>query len=204
MNSYAAKEIRTNPGVDCWYGDIGTNIAGRVIEVVSKKRFDVIIKQKLLNPLEMRRTSFSSTDGSAVNPASGAQSTADDYIKFLSMLLDKGMYKGKQIISEESINTMLQVQANTELIKYAPEAVSGYSYALGSWVAEGPHLTSPQGGETATVLTCPGLPGTWPLIDLCRGYAYLVFVKNLSSEEKAEEQKELKKLVDEQMPSACN
>ena len=65
VNSYAAREIRTNPGTDFWYGNIGLNIAGRVLEVISKKRFDVLIKQKLFNPMTMRRTSFTSLDGNA-------------------------------------------------------------------------------------------------------------------------------------------
>ena len=65
VNSFASREIRTNPGTDFWYGNIGLNIAGRVLEVISKKRFDVLIKQKLFNPMTMRRTSFTSLDGSA-------------------------------------------------------------------------------------------------------------------------------------------
>ena len=45
VNSFAASEIRANPGTDFWYGNIGLNIAGRVLEVVSKKKFDLLIKQ---------------------------------------------------------------------------------------------------------------------------------------------------------------
>ena len=79
------------------------NIAGRVLEVISKKRFDVLIKQKLFNPLTMRRTSFTSLDGMLINPSGGAVSTAEDYMKFLVMLLNKGNYAGKQILSEASV-----------------------------------------------------------------------------------------------------
>ena len=86
VNSFAAREIRANPGTDFWYGNIGLNIAARVLEVVSKKKFDILIKQKLLNPLGMRKTSFSTLDGSAPNPSGGAISTAEDYMKFLVML----------------------------------------------------------------------------------------------------------------------
>lgn len=205
-NSFAAREIRANPSQDFWYGNIGPNLAGRVIEVISKKRFDVVIKQKLFNPLEMRRTTFTSMDGSATNPAGGAQSTAEDYMKFLMMLLNKGKYKGKQILSEESVNMLMQVQTKPEIMKFVPEAAKGYNYTLGSWAVEDPLLTSPTaGGEgTASVLACPGLFGAWPMVDFCRGYAYLFFVKTLLSEERAEEHKKLKAIVDEQMPSTCN
>src|SRR6267154_66101 len=44
VNSFAARDIRANPGTDFWYGNVGLNIAGRVLEVISKKKFDLLIK----------------------------------------------------------------------------------------------------------------------------------------------------------------
>ncbi len=148
VNSFAAREIRTNPGTDFWYGNIGLNIAGRVLEVISKKKFDVLIKQKLFNPLAMRKTSFTTMDASAINPSGGAVSTADDYMKFLVMLLNKGKVGDKQILSEESVEMMKQVQTTSVKMAYAPKAAEGFGYALGSWVAEEKSSlpTSPEGG----------------------------------------------------------
>lgn len=197
VNSFAAREIRANPGTDFWYGNIGINIAGRVLEVISKKRFDVLIKQKLFNPLGMRRTSFATLDGGPVNPSGGASSTADDYIRFLAMLLNKGKLGGKQILSEESVNALMQIQTKPEFIKHAPKSAQGYNYALGSWVIE-------EGGGKAQVLASPGLFGSWPMIDFCRGYAFLVLTKSLLGEEKAGVYLEIKKSIDEAIPSTCN
>jgi CubicO group peptidase (beta-lactamase class C family) len=196
VNAFARREIRTNPGTDFWYGSIGLNIAGRVLEVVSKKRFDVLIKQKLFNPLAMRRTSFTTLDASAVNPSGGASSTAEDYMKFLVMLINKGKHAGKQVLSEPAVGQMMQIHTRPEQIKYAPKPASGYNYALGSWVVE-------EQNEKAVALASPGLFGSWPMIDVCRGYAYLVLVKNLLSEDRVETHKELKALIDEQIQSAC-
>jgi hypothetical protein len=55
----------------------------------------------------------------------------------------------------------------------------------------------------ATALASPGLFGTWPMVDFCRGYAYIVFVKNLLGEEKAGVHKEMKKIIDKQITSSC-
>ena len=126
VNSFGRKEIRTNPGTDFWYSNTGLNIAGRVLEVISKKNFDVLAKQKLFNPMTMRRTSFSSVDASAVNPSGGATSTPDDYMKFLVMLMNKGKYAGKQILSEAAVEQLMQIQTRPELIKYAPKSATGY------------------------------------------------------------------------------
>lgn len=196
VNSFAAKDIQTNPGEEFRYSNIGLNIAGRVLEVISKKKFDVLARQRLFVPLAMRKTTFSTLDGSAVNPSGGAQSTPEDYMHFLVMLLNKGVYQGRKILSEQAVNQLMEIQTRPELIKYAPKAAQGYNYALGSWVVE------EKNGKT-TALASPGLFGTWPMIDYCRGYAYLFFVKSLLSEQGAEEQMEIKGIIDEKFADRC-
>lgn len=196
VNNFAATDIRTNPGVDFWYGNIGPNIAGRVLEVISKKRFDVLIKQKLFNAVGMHRTSFTTLDGSAANPSAGAVSNAEDYMKFLVMLLNKGKAGDKQVLTEESVEKLKEIQTKSVKISYVPKAAEGFSYALGSWAAE-------ENNGKAVTLACPGLLGTWPMVDFCRGYAYLVFAKDLPGEEKADVHTALKKVIDAQMTSAC-
>jgi CubicO group peptidase (beta-lactamase class C family) len=197
VNSFAAKDIQANPGQEFRYSEIGLDIAGRVLEIVSKKRFDVLARQQLFIPLGMRRTTFSSIDGGAVNPSGGAQSSPEDYMHFLVMMMNKGIYQGKRILSEKAVDEMLQVQTTPDKIKYAPAVAQGYNYALGAWVVE-------QNNGRATSVSSPGLFGTWPLIDYCRGYAYLFFVKNLLSEQRANEQEEIIKLLDDKFGNGCN
>lgn len=196
VNAFAAREIRANAGTDFWYGNIGLNIVGRVLEIVSRKKFDQLIKQKLLNPLGMRKTSFSTMDGSVVNPSGGASSTAEDYMKFMVMLMNKGKHNGQQILSEEAVRQLMQVQTKPTQIKYAPKAAQGFNYALGSWVIE-------EKDGIAGTLSSPGLFGTWPMIDFCRGYAYIVFVKNLLGDERADAHMEIKKIIDKQLGGSC-
>jgi hypothetical protein len=112
-------------------------------------------------------------------------------------LLNKGKYKGQQILTENAIYEMMKQQTQSDQIKYAPKAAEGFNYALGSWVMESDK------NNKATVLASPGLFGTWPAVDYCRGYAYIVFVKNLLGEERAGAEIEIKKVIDVQMPSTC-
>jgi CubicO group peptidase (beta-lactamase class C family) len=196
VNSFAAKDIQTNPGEEFRYSNMGLNIAGRVLEIISKKKFDVLARQKLFVPLVMRKTTFSTLDGSAVNPSGGAQSTPDDYMHFLVMLLNKGIYQGKKILSEQAVNQLCEIQTTPQIIKYAPKAAQGYNYALGAWVIE-------EMDGKATALASPGLFGTWPMVDYCRGYSYLFFVKSLLGEQGAEAQMEIKALIDEKFPNSC-
>ena len=221
VNAFAARDIRANPGTDFWYGNVGLNIAGRVLEVISKKKFDVLIKSKLFIPLGMAKTTFAELNGGPVNPSGGAKSTADDYMKFLVMLLNNGKHNGVQILTENSVNEMRKVQNKTVQIMYAPKSAEGYLYASGSWVIAYKDSTIDAGTKksmtavpplpesrtreisVATSLASPGLFGTWPMIDYCRGYAYIIFVKNLLGEERADAHRQLKKLVDEQLQTVC-
>nr|HPH32258.1 hypothetical protein [Chitinophagaceae bacterium] len=91
---------------------------------------------------------------------------------------------------------MMKIRTSAAMIKYAPKAATGFNYASGAWVVE-------ENNGKATALASPGLFGTWPMIDYCRGYAYLVFVKNILGEERADAYLELKKTVDNQIQENC-
>ena len=177
---------------------MGLNIAGRICEIVTKKKFDMLIKQQLFTPLQMRKTTFSTLDGSAINPSGGAQSTAEEYMHFLQMLLNNGKYNGVQILSEESVNELRKIHTKNASIKYAPNAGAGFQYALGSWVIE-----ETKDGKSSA-LASPGLFGTWPVIDWCRGYASIFFVKTLmKGETKRDLYMQMKEAIDEKLPNKC-
>ncbi len=208
VNEFAKKEIQNNPGTEFRYSNIGLNIAGRIAEVVTKKKFDLLIRQRLFIPLGMRQTTFSTLDGSAVNPSGGAKSTATDYSRFLQMMLNNGIFNGQKILSEAAIQEMKKVHANADQIKYAPKSAEGFEYALGSWsltyLTSGPSPATPEKGTAIPqVLASPGLFGTWPMIDYCRGYTAIFFVKNFLGEQKADVYLEIKKVIDEQFKNNC-
>lgn len=197
VNSFAKKEIAANPGTTFFYGGIGLNIAARVVEVVGKKNFGILMRQRIFGPLNMKHTTFDG-DADALNPSGGAVSTAEDYINFLSMILNKGTFNGKRILSEAAIEKMQTPQTPGIPKKYTPKVAEGFEYGLGEWIQE----MDDKGNST--VVSCPGLFGTWPFVDKCRGYAGIVFVKSLISEQKKELYLDIKKSIDEQIVSTCN
>jgi CubicO group peptidase (beta-lactamase class C family) len=190
VEAFAKNEIQANAGVEFRYSDIGMNIAARVVEVVTKKKFDAIIRQKLFVPLGMRQTSFAQFNGSAIDPSSGAVSSANDYMNFLVMLLNNGKFNGKQVLSEASVKELRRIQTSPELIKFAPKTTMGYNYALGSWALE-------EKDGQATVLSNPGLSGPWPILDYDRKYVALVFLKSSPAEQKKENYMAIKDAIDE-------
>lgn len=199
VNSFASKrDISANPGQQFWYGNVGLNIAGRILEIVGKKSFDRLIMERLFRPLKMKNSTFTNENyNAAVNPSGGAKSTANDYMNFLCMILNKGMFEGKRFLSEESIAEMIKIQSKDAVVKYTPVVSSGYPYGLGCWIQE------MDGSGNATVISSPGLFGTWPMVDYCRGYACIIFVKTLLNEQRKEIYLGIKEAIDQQIASQC-
>ncbi len=192
--AYAKREIEKNPGEMFFYSNIGLSIVGRVLEVISKKTFDRLIQERLLRPLKMRNTTFYVDYDKAFDPATGALSSANDYILFMSMLLNKGMAEGKRILSESAIEQMQKIQTGNAVIKYVPKAAEGYSHGFGAWIME----TDSKGNATA--VCDPSLTGTWPMIDYCRGYAFILLVKPQQAEQKKDLYIGIKEAIDAQIP----
>ncbi|MCW3092722.1 MAG: beta-lactamase family protein [Ferruginibacter sp.] len=197
VNSFAKKEVAAKPGVVFNYGNMGLNIAGRVLEAVSKKKFDVLAKQRIFTPLNMRSSSFTPEERS-INPSTGAFSTAVDYMNFLTMMLDKGVFMGKRILSEAAVKEMETIQTKDIPKKYIPKAAIGYEYGLGEWIE-----ASDSNGNS-TVVSCSGLPGTIAFVDKCRNYACVIFIKDPDDELKKDVYTELKKEIDKQIAASCN
>lgn len=193
VNYYAEKRaIANNPGVWFQYDQIGPAIAGRVLEVITKKKFDRLAQEKLFRPLNMRITSFSNYT-SAISPFDGAKSSAVEYTNFLSMLLNKGMFNGKQILTEESIAEMMKLQTGEALNKYTPPFMNGFSYGLGTW----------RETTDGKVVNCVSQNSPFVWIDYCRGYACILLSKKERSGLKRELYDQLKTAVDAQLKSSC-
>jgi len=197
VNGFAKKEIERNPGEMFFFSEIGCNIAGRIAEIVTKKTFDRLVAERILRPLKMRQTTFYLDFDKAIDPSGGAYSSATDYMNFLVMLLNKGTFEGKRILSEKSVEEMQKMQTGQAVVKFTPKQGEGFDYGLGEWILE------KDASGKATALAGPSLLGTFPYIDYCRGYACIFFTKGLLPEQKKELYLSLKDAVDQQIPSTC-
>lgn len=198
VNAFASKrEIEANPGTEFYYSNIGPDIAARVLEIITKKSFDRLIQEKILRPLKMRGTNFTNNDGGAIDPSNGAKSTANDYMNFLIMMLNKGSFEGKQILSEKSVEEMETAQFAAIPVKYVPEQTKDFHYALGSWIMEA------DADGKATSLSCDNMAGGFPFIDKCRNYAAIIFLSTPQTDVKKNFFTGFKQIIDNQIPSTC-
>lgn len=194
VNTYANKhDIATNPGTEFFYSALGPNIAGRVLEVISKKTFGRLMMDRIVRPCKMHGTSFVNEDGNADNPSNGGRSSANDYINFLTMLLNKGMFDGKRVLSEKSVEELETAQFGNLPVKYMPRELQGARNGLGNYLVN----------ANGTLQVSPDLMGTAAWIDKCRNYAAVLIVEK-PEEEKKPIYQNLINLVGQAIGGACD
>ena len=122
------------PGSQWQYG-LSTDLLGRVLEAIDNKSLAEILKDRLLESLEMNNTTFLippknhyriaeplKIDIKTGKPTiqlidltkklgndsggAGIATTSNDYYNFCSMLLNNGVFKGKTILSRSSVKLM--------------------------------------------------------------------------------------------------
>jgi CubicO group peptidase (beta-lactamase class C family) len=191
IEKIATLPMEGEPGKVFHYSNAGLQIAGAVIEKISGKSFETLFAERIAKPLNMKNTDFGK--GKVALPAGGASSTPEDYMNFLVMILDKGLFNGKRILSESSIAEM-QVNRITKDVKvaYSPAEAGDFGYGYGEWVMESSAINN-----LSRSVTSPGLFGSFPWIDKEKKYAAFLMAFYLKSEGRNERYKALKQLVDE-------
>lgn len=199
VNDIASKkEILTNAGEESRYSNLGFLIAGRVLEVISRKTFDRLFTERIGRLCAMKNTTFANEDyNDAINPSTGARSSALDFTNFLTMLLNKGTFNNKPVLTAGSVETLLSLTVENNMMKNVPSGAQGFDYSFGSWI-----MNTTESGN-ATAFTAPSYAGTMPVLDVCRKYAYMLVTKELSSPPNKDFYTALKDAVDEGIRGSC-
>ena len=156
---YLSKE----PGKSYEYTNTGFSVAGLIIERVSGLSYSKYLEQRILQPLEMERTSTDPNDfddlkvlyghwmglnegipaergieSVEMTPAgSMLRSSSTDLGNYLIALLNGGCFKGQQLLSEQSIHTMWTPQVNFPGISYEMGGDGkDFQYGLGWMISE--------------------------------------------------------------------
>lgn len=199
------------PGARLTYG-VSTDVLGVVLSRVEDKPLSQVLSERILGPLGMSDTGFSvgptgrqraatmyqlRADGTlrhdSMGPApiadpplcsggSGLWSTADDYLRFVRMLLAGGTLDGTRVLSEESARLMRTDQLTDELRRYPFLGMPywiGRGFGLNLSVVTDPaksrQLFGP-GGKGS--FTWPGAYGTWWLADPSADLILLYLIQN--------------------------
>src|SRR5215203_2327542 len=122
---------QTAPGELWTYCNAGFDLAGRVAEVVTGRRFEDLIRERIFLPLKLGRATYfpdeailysvaaghvKSADGAEVarpwpiarnsNPAGGVSANADELLRFAMMHMQDGELDGVRVLKSESARAM--------------------------------------------------------------------------------------------------
>lgn len=138
-----------------WQYSAGTghNVVSRVVEIVSGQSFDVFLRKRLFEPLGMKDTHFNvppekesrrvviqGRDMSRwrrgptryFSASGGLSSTAEDFLRFEQMLVNRGTLFGERILSGGAVDMMSSNQV-ADLYRglYGNQQGGGFGYTVG-------------------------------------------------------------------------
>jgi CubicO group peptidase (beta-lactamase class C family) len=192
IDRLAKLPLAYQPGTT-WDYSHSTDVLGRVIEVISSKSLYQFEKERLLDPLGLKDTSFYVSDKGKQDRIAepfpndrtigidadfndprvvqkwesgggGMVSTAMDYARFLQMLLNGGMLDGKRILSPKTVAYMTSDHLGTAIVP-GPYYLpgAGFTFGLGFAVRKDAGV-SPYAGSVGE-LNWGGAGGTYFWID---------------------------------------
>ncbi len=154
----AKTKLLFEPGTNWSYSNIGYDILGRVIEVVSGQSFHDFLSQHIFEPLHMRDTSFflppekrqrlaglytyqeghlkqvaadvPAQPPAIPSPAGGLLSTASDMLRFNEMMRNRGELDGRRILSMAAVQLMTVPHTGEIKAGWVPGVGHGYGYEV--------------------------------------------------------------------------
>lgn len=124
------------PGERFLYCNFNTYMLGCLIERKTGRDLMDYLNEKLFGPLEIYSPDWTRCPMGHVHAANGLYLTIDEYARFGMMLLQKGTYNGKRIVSQSYLEEATKNQVDSHPPKYG----YGYQFWLnpdGSYRADG-------------------------------------------------------------------
>ena len=183
VRGIATYDLVADPGTALYYAGSGMQAAGRICEIVTGKPWGRIFQETIGDPLGMENTDYFGIGGPTENPdvAGAVRTCVDDYGKYLTMLLNRGVYKGKRVLSENAVATMLSNQSGClpilkhpyDVLDIIDPKLAKAPYGIGCWLED----FDPKTGRTTAISSGGGF-GCMPFLDLKRNVAGVLLPYN--------------------------
>ncbi len=121
--------LASQPGTRFFYSNACTYMLGRVVEKVSGKTLRDFLMPRLFEPFGFFNPQWHTCPGGHTIAATELYLRTDELAQLGKLLLHKGEWNGKQIVSEDYVNLM-----HTDIVPCAlgddPESCAGYGYQV--------------------------------------------------------------------------
>lgn len=179
-------------GTEIRYSDLGFMLLGMIVEKISNETLDVFSRKNIFIPLEMNDTMYCPTDLLRCAPTedrggfidrgyvhdevahifdgvcghAGLFSTIKDVSHFMMMVLNDGVYKGKRILSKQTIDLMF-----TPLVEDKKDISLVNEKRSVGWIVKGSYPCSGDFASPNTIMHT-GFTGTNVVIDRTNKVAF--------------------------------
>ncbi len=181
VSEIAGEPLRFPPGSKFAYGNASLQVAGHLAERATGKPWNTLFWERIGTPLKFTCTRLDGI-GSIESPiiANGVVSCADDYTRFLQMIVAGGVYEGRRVLSATSIAEMAADQ--TRGVEIAETPYSAFAqldpqlpllrYGLGVWRERA------DASSRAVEISSQGASGFSPWVDFQRNLTGVLAVQS--------------------------
>ena len=138
-------EAGKKDGVGFNYNSMCTFMLAFIVGHKTGVGFSEYADKKLFQPLGIRRAFFEKNAVGHEKGGFGLLITVEDMLKLGNLVLNRGMYEGVRVVSEQYITDMTSVQS------HPPKYVSRYAYGYQTWVGEDVYMFNGMFGQNVFI-----------------------------------------------------
>ena len=164
VDYYLSRPLATTPGTRYSYDSIETYLLSAVVQQVTGKDVLTLLNERVFFPMGIDDIEWEKCPKGIVTAGWGIYMTAEAQAMFGQLLLQKGSWKGQQLVSQEWIEEMMTVRV-------VRKASNDYGYQIwlceypGAWRADGAYgqyiIVVPQKNMVVVLNQCSKSKG-WP------------------------------------------
>lgn len=164
----AGSALEYTPGTNYAYRTVAYNVAARMAEIVTGKQWKVLWKERIRDTCGMGTSEYNpgmpyqpDFVGNLDNPLAGYKlyCTQTEYMNFLGMIRDNGVYNGQTILTSDSLNLLFSDQTG----------------GLGIWGAG--MIRNDVVSGLANEPTAESATGSYAWVNRSKGYAAVLFTQ---------------------------
>jgi len=129
VKAFLAQDFPHEPGTYYRYSTHGSHMLAAIVERASRQSFYDFIKVNLFEPLEIRQSTWEACSQGITAGGMGLGLTVESVTKLAQMILDKGVYNDKRIVSEKYLTAAMSEQSNDRELEKGNHT-NGYGFHM--------------------------------------------------------------------------
>ena len=112
------RNLKYTPGTHFYYNNGLSIMLGHILETATHQTINAFAKKFLFDDLDIKKYSWDVDDNGVTRTEGGLKLRSRDMLKFGLLYLNKGSWNGKQLISEDWVNTSTSPKMNLGALDY--------------------------------------------------------------------------------------